>query len=105
MIFFNDFGLLQGTQGVVISHTQHYQPGQGTVSGMMPTIVPDEEDLPGWVPKNYIEKGMSSGVYDDVFYFRLIYDVFIFLQLLLFTIIMRIKKTSCLFKRALSFMC
>jgi hypothetical protein len=23
---------------------------------MMP-IVPDEEDLPGWVPKNYIEKG------------------------------------------------
>lgn len=24
--------------------------------GVMP-IVPDEEDLPGWVPKNYIEKG------------------------------------------------
>jgi hypothetical protein len=21
-------------------------------------IVPDEEDLPGWVPKNYIEKGI-----------------------------------------------
>ncbi|XP_077297188.1 tyrosine kinase Abl isoform X2 [Arctopsyche grandis] len=52
----------QGTQGVVISHTQHYQPGQGTVSGMMPTIVPDEEDLPGWVPKNYIEKVVA--IYD-----------------------------------------
>lgn len=23
----------------------------------VPAIVPDEEDLPGWVPKNYIEKG------------------------------------------------
>lgn len=27
-----------------------------SASGVMP-IVPDEEDLPGWVPKNYIEKG------------------------------------------------
>lgn len=24
----------------------------------VPAIVPDEEDLPGWVPKNYIEKGI-----------------------------------------------
>jgi hypothetical protein len=28
---------------------------------MMP-IVPDEEDLPGWVPKNYIEKGKIKSV-------------------------------------------
>jgi hypothetical protein len=28
---------------------------------MMP-IVPDEEDLPGWVPKNYIEKGEIPSV-------------------------------------------
>lgn len=27
-----------------------------TAAGVMP-IVPDEDDLPGWVPKNYIEKG------------------------------------------------
>lgn len=26
----------------------------------VPAIVPDEEDLPGWVPKNYIEKGKMS---------------------------------------------
>lgn len=26
-------------------------------SGTIRPIVPDEEDLPGWVPKNYIEKG------------------------------------------------
>lgn len=25
----------------------------------VPAIVPDEEDLPGWVPKNYIEKGTA----------------------------------------------
>lgn len=26
-------------------------------SGTIKAIVPEEEDLPGWVPKNYIEKG------------------------------------------------
>lgn len=31
----------------------------GQYSSAVPTIVPDEEDLPGWVPKNYIEKGNS----------------------------------------------
>lgn len=31
--------------------------GRPRTSGVMP-IVPDEEDLPGWVPKNYIEKGI-----------------------------------------------
>lgn len=38
---------------------EHPQFGRPTPSGgaIMP-IVPDEEDLPGWVPKNYIEKGM-----------------------------------------------
>lgn len=29
-----------------------------TSTGVMP-IVPDEDDLPGWVPKNYIEKGKN----------------------------------------------
>lgn len=32
--------------------------GRPHSSGVMP-IVPDEEDLPGWVPKNYIEKGKA----------------------------------------------
>lgn len=30
-----------------------------STNAIMP-IVPDEEDLPGWVPKNYIEKGMMK---------------------------------------------
>lgn len=29
----------------------------------VPAIVPDEEDLPGWVPKNYIEKGIKIEYY------------------------------------------
>lgn len=36
---------------------EHEAFGRPRTSGVMP-IVPDEEDLPGWVPKNYIEKGM-----------------------------------------------
>lgn len=36
---------------------EHEGFGRPHSSGVMP-IVPDEEDLPGWVPKNYIEKGM-----------------------------------------------
>jgi len=45
---------------------EHPQFGRPTPSSsaIMP-IVPDEEDLPGWVPKNYIEKGKISGL---VFY-------------------------------------
>nr|CAH7730674.1 unnamed protein product [Callosobruchus chinensis] len=35
--------------------------GGGGGGGVMP-IVPDEEDLPGWVPKNYIEKVVA--IYD-----------------------------------------
>lgn len=37
-------------------HDEHEAFGRPHSSGVMP-IVPDEEDLPGWVPKNYIEKG------------------------------------------------
>lgn len=38
----------------------------GTLSpytNAVPAIVPDEEDLPGWVPKNYIEKGNTDFIY------------------------------------------
>ena len=35
---------------------EHSGFGRPHTGRMMP-IVPDEEDLPGWVPKNYIEKG------------------------------------------------
>lgn len=38
---------------------EHEGFGRPHSSGVMP-IVPDEEDLPGWVPKNYIEKGKSG---------------------------------------------
>ncbi|XP_039749457.1 abl interactor 2 isoform X2 [Pararge aegeria] len=44
----------------------HMQLFQGKISGQytnaVPAIVPDEEDLPGWVPKNYIEKVVA--IYD-----------------------------------------
>ncbi|XP_026481898.1 abl interactor 2 isoform X2 [Ctenocephalides felis] len=40
---------------------EHAAFGRPRTSGMMP-IVPDEEDLPGWVPKNYIEKVVA--IYD-----------------------------------------
>ncbi|CAG2057485.1 unnamed protein product [Timema podura] len=39
-------------------HSQFGRPQQGR----MMAIVPDEEDLPGWVPKNYIEKVVA--IYD-----------------------------------------
>lgn len=38
---------------------EHEAFGRPRNSGVMP-IVPDEEDLPGWVPKNYIEKGRET---------------------------------------------
>ncbi|KAK0080297.1 hypothetical protein PV325_000148 [Microctonus aethiopoides] len=41
-------------------HPQFGRPPQSS-SAIMP-IVPDEEDLPGWVPKNYIEKVVA--IYD-----------------------------------------
>ncbi|CAH1100435.1 unnamed protein product [Psylliodes chrysocephalus] len=40
---------------------EHEAFGRPHSSGVMP-IVPDEEDLPGWVPKNYIEKVVA--IYD-----------------------------------------
>lgn len=40
---------------------EHEAFGRPRTSGVMP-IVPDEEDLPGWVPKNYIEKVVA--IYD-----------------------------------------
>lgn len=42
---------------------EHPQFGRPTPSGAIMPIVPDEEDLPGWVPKNYIEKGRTSIFY------------------------------------------
>ncbi|KAI4458950.1 abl interactor family member [Holotrichia oblita] len=45
---------------------EHEDFGRPRASGVMP-IVPDEEDLPGWVPKNYIEKGSEVDIveYED----------------------------------------
>lgn len=40
---------------------EHEGFGRPRTSGVQP-IVPDEEDLPGWVPKNYIEKVVA--IYD-----------------------------------------
>lgn len=42
---------------------EHEAFGRPRASGVMP-IVPDEEDLPGWVPKNYIEKGNVADLFN-----------------------------------------
>ena len=38
----------------------------------VPAIVPDEEDLPGWVPKNYIEKGNVDFIYLILIVFKIL---------------------------------
>ena len=60
-------------------------------SGGMRAIVPDEEDLPGWVPKNYIEKGSYLKLMALEFSIKCLIILF---QLLLFMIIMRIKRMN-----------
>lgn len=52
---------------------EHPQFGRPTPSSsaIMP-IVPDEEDLPGWVPKNYIEKGKIT----DLSLYLIVLNVF-----------------------------
>lgn len=40
-------------------HAAFGRPQQHNAGGGSMPIVPDEEDLPGWVPKNYIEKGLD----------------------------------------------
>lgn len=44
---------------------EHSGFGRPHAGRIMP-IVPDEEDLPGWVPKNYIEKGKLLSVQEVV---------------------------------------
>ena len=54
-------------------HPQFGRPQQSDRGALMP-IVPDEEDLPGWVPKNYIEKGIKPlTLVDSYKYFFSIY--------------------------------
>lgn len=69
---------------------EHEAFGRPRTSGVMP-IVPDEEDLPGWVPKNYIEKGNNNST--QQFNFN-VSKYLNFFQLWLFMITMRIKMMS-----------
>lgn len=66
---------------------EHEGFGRPRTSGVQP-IVPDEEDLPGWVPKNYIEKGSYYNTCD------VRENSSVLFQSLPFMIIMRIKTTS-----------
>jgi hypothetical protein len=38
-------------------HAEFGRPRQ--TQSLVQAIVPDDQNLPGWVPKNYIEKGMQ----------------------------------------------
>lgn len=77
---------------------QHFGRPRTQSVGPLAPIVPDDQNLPGWVPKNYIEKGNKNAINNRLlflsprFHFSssLIYNVYHF-QLLLFTITMRIK--------------
>lgn len=43
-------------------HADFGRPRQGQTQGQLQPIVPDDQNLPGWVPKNYIEKVVA--IYD-----------------------------------------
>lgn len=47
-----DFGRVRASVG---------QSGGG--GGPLAPIVPDDQNLPGWVPKNYIEKGNNNNIF------------------------------------------
>lgn len=38
-------------------HDEHAEFGRPRQQSLVAPIVPDDQNLPGWVPKNYIEKG------------------------------------------------
>lgn len=62
--------------------------------GPLAPIVPDDQNLPGWVPKNYIEKGTernSSLIFNFVPILFCIFLLFVSFQSLPSTITMRIK--------------
>lgn len=41
-------------------HQDFGRPRTSTGQGQLAPIVPDDQNLPGWVPKNYIEKGKQK---------------------------------------------
>lgn len=40
-------------------HQDFGRPRTSAGQGQLAPIVPEDQNLPGWVPKNYIEKGMN----------------------------------------------
>ena len=40
-----------------VEHDEHAEFGRPRQQSLVAPIVPDDQNLPGWVPKNYIEKG------------------------------------------------
>lgn len=75
--------------------------GRPRVQSLQP-IVPDDQNLPGWVPKNYIEKGKELKLCNVNFE---IYVWFSLEQLLQSTIIMLTRTTSSASRSLQSFMC
>lgn len=41
---------------------EHAEFGRPRQQSLVAPIVPDDQNLPGWVPKNYIEKGLLKDV-------------------------------------------
>lgn len=56
-------------------HQDFGRPRTSAGQGQLAPIVPDDQNLPGWVPKNYIEKGNSMKTLNERLAGKLYYDL------------------------------
>lgn len=73
------------------------QGSGGGGGGPMQPIVPEDQNLPGWVPKNYIEKGENGGFVRKL---NLFWQFCFYFQLSPSTITMRTRMMSWVSRRA-----
>lgn len=84
-------------------HQDFGRPRTSAGQGQLAPIVPDDQNLPGWVPKNYIEKGNSMKTLNE----RLLqenFTIICLLQWLQFMITMPIKMMNLAFRRVQYYM-
>jgi hypothetical protein len=67
----NNNSMRQGSQSPPLPPPpeEHADFGRPRQQSLVAPIVPDDQNLPGWVPKNYIEKGkreLSNGQCSEV---------------------------------------
>lgn len=67
---------------------EHADFGRPRQQSLVAPIVPEDQNLPGWVPKNYIEKGKIAYLRELISFYDCIF------QLWQFTITMLTRMTS-----------